>query len=165
MIVVGIQLSKDTYVRMCVLEKGQLIKAKPRVTTCLQQNLHNLLTSLSFKLNRTSKEKKPTKQNKTKQTKNTMCYQKSRGTVVTSRCHGSKTFRSQQTLVLQTWQEKKMICVNFGGMIALMIKNRTKAHRLFVSGSKMKMTVRLYQERLLRFRNFASMVTWRFSFL
>ena len=160
MIVVGIQLSKNTYVRMCVLEKGQLIKAKPRVTTCLQQNLHNLLTSLSFKLNRTSKEKKPTKQ-----TKNTMCHQKSRGTVVTSRCHGSKTFRSQQTLVLQTWQEKKMICVNFGGMIALMIKNRTAAHRLFVSGSKMKMTVRLYQERLLRFRNFASMVTWRFSFL
>ena len=96
------------------------------------------LTSLSLKLNRTSKEKKPTnKKNKN----NTMCYQKSRGDVVTSRWHGSKTFRSQQTLVLQIWQEKKMICVNFGGMIALMIRNRTAAHRLFVSRSKMKMTV------------------------
>ena len=69
------------------------------------------LTSLSLKLNRTSKEKKPTnKINK----KKTMCYQKSRGDVVTLRCHGSKTFRSQQTLVLQIWQEKNDMCEFWG---------------------------------------------------
>ena len=159
MIVVGIQLSKNTYVRMCVLEKGQLIKAKPRVTTCLQQNLHNLLTSLSFKLNRTSKEKKPTKQ-----TKNTMCYRNREEPLLRLVAMVAKLFDHNKPWSFKHGR-KKMICVSFGGMIALMIKNRTAAHRLFVSGSKMKMTVRLYQERLLRFRNFASMVTWRFSFL
>ena len=114
MIVVGIQLSKNTYVRICVLEKGQLIKAKRRVTKCLQQNLHNLLTSLSFKLNRTSNEKKPTKQNKTKQTKNTMCYQKSKGTVVTSRCHGSKNLDHNKPWSFKHGRKKNDMCEFWG---------------------------------------------------
>ena len=96
------------------------------------------LTSLSLKLNRTSKEKKPT--NKKKQKKYNMLLEIER-----RRCY--VTLPWQQNFSITTnlgpanMAGKKMICVNFGGMIALMIRNRTAAHRLFVSRSKMKMTV------------------------
>ena len=102
------------------------------------KNLHNLFLKVPEPQTNSCKKEK---NKQTTNNKKTVCFYKSKGDVVTSRCHGSKTFRSQQTLVLQIWQEKKMICVNFGGMIALMIRNRTAAHRLFVSRSKMKMTV------------------------
>ena len=109
------------------------------------------------------KETNKTKQNKTNKKYNVLLE------IERNRCYVSlpwqQNFQITTNLGPSNMAGKKMICVNFGGMIALTIKNRTAAHRLFVSGSKMKMTVRLYQERLLRFRNFASMVTWRFSFL
>ena len=119
------------------------------------------LTSLSLKLNRTSKEKKPTN----KINKKIQCAIKNREeTLLRHVAMVAKLFDHNKPWSCK-YGRKKMICVNFGGMIALMIRNRTAAHRLFVSRWKMKMTVRLYQERLSRFRNFACMVTWRFSFL
>ena len=126
---------------------------------------HPTLTLLSLKLNRTSKEKKQTKQKKTSKKKIECAIRNREETLLRHVAMVAKLLDHNKPRSCKYGRKKKMICVNFGGMIALMIRNRTAAHRLFVSRWKMKMTVRLYQERLSRFRNFASMVTWRFSFL
>ena len=96
------------------------------------------LTSLSLKLNRTSKEKKPTKQNQQKKY-NVLLEIERRRCYVT--LPWQQNFSITTNLGPANMAGKKVICVNFGGMIALMIRNRTAAHRLFVSRSKMKMTV------------------------
>ena len=96
------------------------------------------LTSLSLKLNRTSKEKKLTKQNQQKKY-NVLLEIERRRCYVT--LPWQQNFSITTNLGPANMAGKKMVCVNFGGMIALMIRNRTAAHRLFVSRSKMKMTV------------------------
>ena len=51
---------------------------------------------------------------------------------VMSRCHGSKIFGSQQTVVLQIWQKKteKLTCMTFPCTLAL--RNKTVASPYFV---------------------------------
>ena len=73
-----------------------------------------------------------------------------------SRCSGSKISGSQQTVALQIWQEKKtkkLTCINF--MITL--RNKTITHTFLPSFDNAN--GRLCQERLLRSRNFAAVVT------
>ena len=73
-------------------------------------------------------------------------------------CHGSKiSGGSQEIVVLQIWQKKKMkkiMCMTFLYIIAL--RNKTVSHTFLPWFDNVK--GRLCQERLLRSRNFATMV-------
>ena len=77
--------------------------------------------------------------------------------VVSSRCRGSKILGAQQTVVLQIWQKetKNLACLSSLWMIALRTKPVTFLPWIDNANG------RLCQERLLRSRNFATMVTWR----
>jgi len=75
------------------------------------------------------------------------------------RCHGSKIFWILPNVVLQTWQIKprKLICITFLCMIAFM--NKTVAYTFLPSLHNANGFI--CQERLLRSRDFVTMVTWR----
>ena len=81
-----------------------------------------------------------------------------RGKVITSRCHGSKISGSQQTVA--EGETKKSTCLTFMCMIAL--RNKTVAHT-FLPSFDNKKTAIYVNKLLLRSRNFATMVRWRFT--
>ena len=77
--------------------------------------------------------------------------------VVTSRCHGSKMSRSQQSMVLQIWQKKtkKLNMYDFPVHDYTQDQNGSPYSFLCFNNEN----GRLYQERFLRSTNFVTMVT------
>ena len=84
------------------------------------------------------------------------------GEVVTSRCHGSKISGTEQTVVLQIWQEKNIKIV-LTVLCNIALRDKLVTHTFLPSFDNE--IGRLCQERLLRSRNFSTMVTCRHSSL
>ena len=70
-------------------------------------------------------------------------------------CHGSKMSGSQETVVLQIWQKKKLTCMPF--LCIIVLRNKMVVHTSLPSFDNENGP--LCQERLLRTRNLSSMAT------
>ena len=84
---------------MCVPE-GLLYKSKTKGNDMFTKNLHNLFLKVPEPQTNSCKKEK---NKQTTNNKKTVCFYKSKGDVVTSRCHGKKTSGSEQPLVLRIW--------------------------------------------------------------